>query len=224
MAFTFSYPSSPYALATGVAVDISRVIVSGIQPSNTVYKISPGLPSPLTINSINGAITGLPTFSSISPITNYTVDASYSTAVVSTTLQLGVNFLPVFSYPFSPYIKQLNTAASIVPIYLISNLQGITYSIISSPPLTDISLNLNDVNGVITGTPNIASAETTYIIRANNAGVIYDASLNISVQTLPTISYPEGTYNLTQGVAVSIIPTEDTSQTYVSYSIKTATH
>jgi hypothetical protein len=40
------------------------------------------------------------------------------------------------------------------------------------------------------------------------------------VQTLPTISYPEGTYNLTQGVAVSIIPTEDMSQTYVSYSIE----
>ena len=218
MAFSIYYPNTPYALPTSspVVIDISYI---GIIPSNTVFKISPVLPVGLVIDPSNGIISGNTLFTSISPIKTYTVDASYSNGIVSTTLNISVNFLPVFSYPNTPYIIKQNAFKTIEPIYLISNIQGITYTLLSSPPLSDISMNLNSTNGLITGTPLEFSLPIDYTIRANNGGVIYDTSLNISVQTIPTISYPNTTYILTQGIEVSIIPITSIYNTNITYSI-----
>jgi filamentous hemagglutinin family protein len=217
MSFSFNYPNTPYYLPTSSPIDISRVAIN--EPNPVYYKIDIALPVGLSIDASNGRIFGNTVFSSISVAKTYTVDASYSTGVVSTTLVIGVNFLPVFSYPLTPYIIQQNVAISIQPIYLISNIQGISYSLITTPPLTDINMNLSTTDGQIIGTPNIFSLPTTYTIRANNGGVTYDTSLVISVQTIPTISYPQSIYNLTQGVYADILPTVNIFNTGVTYTI-----
>ena len=220
MSFSFIYPNTPYNLPTSTTIDISAAIISGPVPTNTFFRIAPTLPSGLTINSTNGSITGNTTFSSISNSLTYTVDASYSTDVASTQLVIGVNFLPVFSYPFSPYIIQENNSTSIIPIYLISNIQNVNYSLApGSPLLSDISMNLRTSDGLISGIPSIFSIPTTYTIRANNGGVIYDTNVVISVQTIPTISYPQSVYILTQGVPVNIMPIASIYNTNVTYSI-----
>ena len=220
MSFSFIYPNTPYNLPTSTTIDISAVIISGSIPSNTIFKIAPTLPSGLNINSTNGSIIGNTTFSSISNSKTYTVDASYSIGVVSTQLVIGVNFLPVFSYPFSPYIIQENTFTSIIPVYLISNIQNINYSLApGSPLLSDISMNLTTSDGLISGIPSIFSIPTTYTIRANNGGVTYDTNVIISVQTIPTISYPQSVYILTQGIPVNIMPIASINNTNVTYSI-----
>ena len=219
MAFSITYPYSPYNLPTSspIVIDISYV---GIIPSNTFFTISPVLHVGLIINSANGIISGNTLFSSISSIKTYTVDASYSTGIVSTNLDIAVNFLPVFTYPNTPYIIQQNIFTSITPVYLISNIQGIIYSLISSPLLSDISMNLNSTNGLISGTPLAFSLPINYTIRANNGGIIYDTSLNISVQTIPTISYTNTTYILTQGIPVNILPVTSILNTGITYSIE----
>ena len=221
MAFTFSYPNTAgYNLPTSTPVDISAVILSGTVPINTLFTIDKALPSGLTINSANGTISGITTFFISSSLTTYTVDASYSTGVVSATINIAVNFLPVFSYPLTPYIIQINKFIGITPVYLISNIQNITYTLISSPPLSDIGMVLRSTDGLISGTPNIFSPPNSYIIRANNGGIIYDVSLNISVQTLPTISYPQTKYILTQGNPIIITPNPSIYNTNVTYSIE----
>lgn len=218
MSFSFYYPNTPYSLPTSTVIDLSCALV-GALPASTVFTISPALPTGLSINSTNGTIGGTTLFTSISPLKTYYVDASASTYVVSTTLEIEVNFLPVFYYPFSPYILKKDVATSIVPIYLISNIQGISYSIISSPPLSDISMNLRSTDGLIFGTPTPFSVLQSYTIRAYNGGITYDTSLNISVQSLPTINYPQSTYILTQGIPVDIIPDASIFNTNVVYSI-----
>ena len=215
MAFSFSYPFSPYNLATTEVVDISCVIVN--LPVNTTFSITPTLPAELSIDPSNGTISGTTTFSSISPSTSYMVDASYNNAIVSSSLTISVNFLPVFSYPLSPYIVKLLSNVVINPVYLISNTPGITYTLISSPLLSDVGLNLSSVYGIIVGIPDASSNFTSYTIRANNNGIIYDTSLIISVQTPPTISYAQSVYTLIQGIEVFIFPVETETYSNVTY-------
>ena len=218
MAYTFSYPDFTYNLATAVTVDISNTFVPS-RPSPIFFTITPTPPNGLSINSTSGNIQGTPNFLSISPLTTYTVDASLNSTHIQTTLQISVNFTPGFSYPFSPYLFEKNKSKTIVPIYFIGNLIGITYSLVSSPLLSDISLNLNATNGVISGIPNVISNPTTYTIRANNGGVIYDTSLIISVEISPTISYPQEQYIIIQGIPVNnIIPITNTTNN-ITFSI-----
>ena len=219
MPFAFSYGTQPFFLPTGSTIDISRVILSTPEPVPVTYLISPNLPDGLAITPSNGNITGYTTFSSISPSRTYTVDASGATVRVSATLTLSVNFTPAFSYPRSPSLFLLNQFLTIQPSYLIANLDTIFYTDISPTPLAQLGLSLDPLFGVISGVPDISSNLTTYYIRANNAGVIFDASLNISIQTAPTIAYPEAIYILTQNTPVSILPLASQSQTEVSYTL-----
>ncbi len=219
MVFSFNYPNTPYYLPTTTIIDISANI-SGIVPNDTVFKINIQLPTGLNIDASNGTISGTTTFASISPIKSYIVDASYSTGVVSAPIVMGVNFLPIFSYPLTPYVIQENKYNSIMPIYLITNLPGIVYTLApQSPLLSDISMNLDSTDGLIYGSPSPFSFPTTYTIRANNFGLLYDVTLSISVQTLPVISYPQSIYILTQGVPVDIIPLSSIYNLNVTYSI-----
>ena len=224
MSFTFEYPDISYNLATNSVIDISCNITNGTQPSGTIYTITPTPPIGININSTNGTIFGNTLFSSISPITTYVVDALSNNFITSATITFSVNVVPVFWYPETPYIKELLKDTSIVPIYLTSESFGTTYTILSSSPaypsLTDLGLNLNFLNGHITGIPDISSNYTTYTIRANNGGVIYDASLVLSIQTLPKIVYPASSYTLTQGKSVNISPLPTNNpDILVSYNI-----
>jgi len=227
MTFLFNYPSTPYYLSTPALIDISRAIVAGPEPSPIYYSISPSsLPYGLTFNTSNGTLGGTTAFSSIAPLATYTVDASYSTAVASTTLTFSIDFIPQFSYPSypfpsSPFILEQFSSITIYPVYLLSNTIGITYSLLPAPfpTLTDLGLSLNTTNGVISGIPDISSNFNTYFIRANNSNIIYDASLSISVQSLPTVNYSQSIYILTQNIPVSILPLSTQSQSNVTYDI-----
>jgi len=201
-------------------VDISNVFVPS-RPANIYFTITPLLPinTGLQFSNSTGSITGTTTFTSTTPFQTYTVDASFNGTHKTAILQLSINFIPGFFYPYTPYLLEKDVSTNeIIPIYYISNLVGITYTLISSPPLSDISLNLNPTDGSISGTPKTISAYKTYTIRANNNGIIYDTSLNIGVQTLPFIIYPNQPYILTQGVQTRILPSSGL-QPGTTYSI-----
>ena len=223
--FSFTYPLSPYNLPTNAPVQIDPSF--NTPPSTlTLFSILPStLPNGLSFDPNNAIILGTTLFSSLSPPIIYTVTATENNIVIATTtLTISVSFAPQFSYPYSPYILQENIAttpsSSIYPIYFISNLTGTTYSEVSTsyPTLADASLNLNTTTGVISGTPMLAFPIKTFIIRAINNNIPYEASLTISVQPIPTINYPQEAYKLTQEVPVSILPVNQ-NQFNVSYSI-----
>jgi hypothetical protein len=212
---SFNYPSSFYPFNTNSIVDISAIIIAG---TPTAFQISPSL-NTLTFDTLNGRIYGQTSFGFISPLTLYTITASDNSGhSASTSITLGINFTPEFKYDYSPYTLTQNinlvpppappnppTSSSIItPSYKISNIIGITYSLLyvaSLPP----GLILNTTNGSIYGNPQMLSGFQPYTIRANNQGVIYDTTLNISIQNIPIISYPEQTYNLTQGDNITIV-------------------
>ncbi len=229
---SFNYPLNTYAFDTTSFVDISINLISG---APSAFSCSPSFASiGLTFDTSNGHISGPTSFSNIILPTLYTVTASADdTPSVSTTITLGINFEPIFNYNYSPYILEINatlvppppppnppTVNSIItPSYQISNIVGITYSILSGNSLP-AGLLLNTTNGSIYGIPTSLTSPITFGIRANNKGVLYDTSLIISIQAVPVISYPNTTYILTQGENVNIIPNElSIYQSIDSYSI-----
>jgi hypothetical protein len=229
-AISFNYPSSFYAFNTNYIVDISPIIIAG---NPTAFQISPAITT-LTFDMSNGRIYGQTSFGYITPLTLYTITASDNSGHSAiTTITLGINFTPEFKYQYSPYTLRQNinlvpppapptppTSSSIItPSYKISNIIGITYSILYGALLPQ-GLILNTTNGFIYGNPQILSGFQIFTIRANNQGVIYDTTLSISVQTIPLITYPQQIYNLTQGDNVTIILNASTQfQTINFYSI-----
>jgi hypothetical protein len=219
MALSFKYPQLSYKLTTGYFVDISLVITNGPVPADISFNISQPLPSPLTFDLKNGNITGTTRFSSISPFTAYIITAKSSiggfTKFIS--LTISIDFTPEFYYPLTPTQFPIDQSLNIVPNYLINNLPNITYSIVPDTPLlSDIGLDLKTDTGIISGIPDTTSSNT-YIVRANNNGITYDASLNISILQLPIISYSQTTFILTQNEQVNILPL--INQIGVSYFI-----
>jgi len=228
MSFSFTYPNTPYYLPTTTNFDIS-INITGTEPSNVIYKISDSspnanLPSGLSINPVNGSIIGTTSFASISSLRNYIVDASSAIQIESSAnLSILVDITPEFVYPQSPYTLTKNNSYiginQIKPNYTFTNKTGTTYTLISSPLLTDVSLNLDTTNGNIFGIPDISSNLTSYTIRATNQNITYDTIIKISVEIPPTIIYPFNEYSLTQNEAVSIIPNKLSENTNPIYSI-----
>lgn len=225
MAYTFNYPNTPYYLPTTTIIDISINVTGGTAPSPVIYKISSSspntiLPNGLSINPTTGAINGTTTFNSISPLKQYIIDASSTTVLYSSNpVFILVDYTPIFEYPSNPYTLIKGNNYSIFPNYTFGNNIGITYSIISLPSLTDISLNLRTTDGAILGTPDISSNLTTYTIRANNNNILYDATIQIAVEDLPTLNYPNSNYSLTQNEYVSILPIETSNGINPLYTI-----
>jgi hypothetical protein len=228
MSFLFFYSDAPYYLTTTQTVDISRVIITGPEPNPILYTLRPAtLPIGLSFNTTNGAITGTTNFTSITPLSSYTVDASYNTAVATATFKLSVNFTPIFKYQNSQtnysnvynLVKNVYTN-TIIPTYTITNLPTIKYTLIypNSTALAMIGLNLDSTTGVITGRPNQILNQTSYTIKADNAGITYETSLIISVESIPTFNYAKSIYTLTQNTVVSILPI-DASTYNVTYSL-----
>jgi hypothetical protein len=224
MAFSFSYPTQPYFFSTNSIVDISCIFV-GDQPADTRFVLVKPLPRPLQFNPDNGNVFGTTNLSSISPLTTYTVNLVRTNdptiiEASSNSLSMSIEFLPKFLYPPTPTIFPINEYLVIQPVYFITNIPDITYTLItpSSSALTDIGLSLNSTTGVINGIPNKASPLTTYTVQSNNLGLTYDATVEINIQAIPIVSYPQSIYTLTQNQAVSILPINN-NQTDVVYSI-----
>jgi len=215
MPLTITYPAANYYFSTTstIEIDCSAVPLS----SPLFFTIRPVLPSGFIFHNTTGNITGKASFMSISPLTLYTVDASSNAERATTTLSISVNFTPVFFYPPEPDIFRIQKPLYISPTYIISNIPGIMYSSVSSPTVNELGLNLNSNTGVISGIPTVFSDQTTYIIRANNGGITYDASLNISILNLPTIAYPQSSYDLIQNTPINITPLA--KQPKATYSI-----
>jgi hypothetical protein len=221
MSYNFTYLGSPFILSTQTSVNITKTITNG-DDTGAIYKINRPLPSGLTLNEIDGSITGDTLFRSISLPVTYIIDASFSDTKTSASIILSVGFSPTFIYSGSPYLLKVNTLMFpiIIPTYLI-NLFEIIYSDISTDvSLNSIGLDLNQATGQISGTPSTILNATTFTIRANHFGVLFDASLNISIEKLPSIEYSNELYKLIQGENVNILPNFVESQTNVIYNIR----
>ncbi|KAK8791776.1 hypothetical protein WA158_005153 [Blastocystis sp. Blastoise] len=82
-----SYTASPFIYHKNIPVSLSPIIVG----AELTYTIDPALPNGLTINQINGVISGTPT--TYSDITTYTITATNTAGSVSTTIMIFIDLV-----------------------------------------------------------------------------------------------------------------------------------
>lgn len=167
---------SPQTWAIGEAITPYTPTVTG---TVTSYSITPNLPEGVSFNTTTGTLLGTPVY--VQTAKSYTVTATNSSGSTTATLAITIT-LPKPSIVYNPGAITLTVGAPVWP--LITASEG-TYvgDLTVSPPLPP---GLAMVNGAITGTPTVASPETTYTISTTNSGGTASFGLKLTVRPKST--------------------------------------
>ena len=198
----FYYDSFPQMTQNVTVVNRPVQYANSSGPVNS-FSISPTLPAGLSMDA-SGNITGTPT--AYMAATTYTVTGTNSggNGVFSFTLAVNPQ-LPEFEYN-DPFVFTVGEAldTALTAAQPASNAPA-TYAVSANHTLP-AGLNLNQNTGLISGTPQTATAQANYAIIATNASGSYTYNVDITVNPpKPTIAYPtvSGAQTLVVGTAIS---------------------
>jgi hypothetical protein len=135
-----------------------------------MWSVSPALPANLSLNTATGAITGTPTTAATTTHTFTLRDTSAPSQAVEQTLSLTIDPPPAAltitttSLPNGTVNQAYNQ-----PLLATGGTGALTWSLVPGTGTLPQGLNLNQVNGVISGTPT-AAGTSAFTIRAADAG------------------------------------------------------
>ena len=158
------------------------------------YGVSPTLPTGLSYNAATGQITGTPTVTLAATTFTVTVtDANSATATA--TFSLTVNTAVTATQAVATTVLTQNHAATaFTPVTGAGGTGALTYAV---APTLPAGLSFNTATGQITGTPTVASAQSTYTVTVsdtNNATATATFSLTVN-----------GAVTATQAVASTVL-------------------
>ena len=167
----------------------------------TSWTITPNLPNGLSINAVNGTISGTP--QSVSTAITYTITAANSGGSATVSITILINDAPPSSINYSPSSSVLTkgtTMGNVTPTY-----SGGTPTSWAITPNLPTGLSFNTSSGEIGGTPTAVSPQTTYTITATNAGGSGSTTITIQVNDIPPylLSYNDDPFTLTKGTAMT---------------------
>jgi alpha-tubulin suppressor-like RCC1 family protein len=159
-AFSTTQAIASRTLTAGTADSFTPVTATGGYGTK-VWGISPALPSGLSLNTTNGLISGTPTINSSA--TTYTVTVTDGLSQSSSkTFSMTVSAPAITTtLAISSRSLQVGTADSFTPVTATGGYSTLTWSI--SPALPS-GLSLDTSNGLISGTPAVSSASTSYSV------------------------------------------------------------
>ena len=206
---SITYNPTFFSLTKGTAMaDATPTNLGG---TITSWSVNPGLPTGLSINSVNGTISGTP--STVSPATTYTITGSNSGGSASTTITIIVYDAAPSSIIYNPSSSVLTVGVSmgnVTPTYS----GGIATSWTISPSLP-AGLSFNTTNGTIGGTPTAISPFTSYTVTATNAGGSGTTTITIQVNDVPPygVSYGGSPFTFTVGTLITpVVPASNGGQ------------
>ncbi|HUN60660.1 MAG TPA: putative Ig domain-containing protein, partial [Candidatus Sulfotelmatobacter sp.] len=179
---TPTQPPSGLMYSTPVAVYQVGTPVPANNPTSTggsaiSYSVSPSLPPGLSLGSSTGVISGTP--SKVSSAANYVVTARNTAGSATATLSITVNAAVPAALAYSANPVTYNVGAPITPN--IPTNTGGTVTSYTVVPTLPWGLSLDDVTGVITGTPTVPSGQTNYTVTAFNSGGGTSTTLTVTV-------------------------------------------
>ncbi|WP_246739021.1 putative Ig domain-containing protein [Bradyrhizobium aeschynomenes] len=148
------------------------------------FSVSPALPTGLTLNTSDGSITGTPT--ATSGATTYTVtvtDAANATA--TNTFSLTVNGAVTATTAVPSSALPINQA--VTPFTPVTGSGGTGVLAFAISPALPTGLNFNTTNGLVSGTPTVPAAATTFTVTVTDTNsASASATFNLSVGQLAT--------------------------------------
>lgn len=167
--------TSPKIYTKGAVIPTLSPSVNG--GAITSYTVNPTLPTGLTLDTLNGNITGRPTNIVASSI--YTVTATNSGGSTSFGVDITVNDVPPSGISYiSPITLFKNKPANGITPSQTGG--GIVTNYTISPTLPS-GLTIDAISGVITGTSTVLSDTTNYTVTASNSGGSTTTVVNIKV-------------------------------------------
>jgi len=185
---SLSYSTTTAAYVETVAIDANTPTYSGGKVE--AFSITPPLPTGLSLAPSEGIITGTPT--EVTPMAPYTVTAMNGAGSTDTVLSIAVDDCAPHNLTYSTNPVYYTRNQEVVPnTPTSSGLPVATYSLAATQQLP-IGLALDPTTGAIMGTPTVAKATTSYMIRAENQCGNTTASLAMTVNDLmsQTINFP----------------------------------
>jgi hypothetical protein len=138
--------------------------------------VNPPLPAGIAINTSTGIISGTPT--AISAAADYQVTATNVSGSTNTTVALTVNDVaPEISYPESQYNWSTGSTLSLTP----ASTGGAVVTWTISPALP-AGVTLDATTGVISGSPDTATAASGYTVTATNSGGADTFALTLNIE------------------------------------------
>jgi len=161
----------------GEVITPSAVYVDTLLPGEKTFSISPALPAGLSISSTTGVVSGTP--SATLSRTEFTVTCTDDAIRVTATIFIRIAAATATIAPATQTVSG-TTGVAIAPTtaYSDTELGAKTFSV--SPALPS-GLSLNSSTGVISGTPTLASASTTYTVTATDGILTATATVTITV-------------------------------------------
>jgi hypothetical protein len=191
-----TYSSNPAKYPYGVAITTNKPVSAKKIAS---FTITPDLPTGLTLSPTTGQITGTPT--TITSDATYTVRASNSYGAAYVKLSIAItDRAPTITYGGATTLSY-NVGSAIAT--LTPTLGGGPTVACESQPALPAGLSLSS-QCVLSGTPTVAAAQTTYQITATNSGGSAALPLQITVIDLPpAFNYASPTFSLVRGAAAT---------------------
>ncbi len=211
-----SYSLSTQNFTTGVAItSITPSITTGT--GTVTYSVSPSLPIGLSINPINGVISGTPT--AVVASANYTITATSMYGSTTAIINFATGNAPTgLSYSSPNTFIAGTTINAIAPILNVGT-GSIVYTVSPNLPA---GLTIHPNTGLISGTPiaGIAVPSATYTITATNSYGFVSSSIQIIVQGPPTnLIYPSSNLVFTMNMPITQVVPSIISNPAPVYSI-----
>ena len=210
-----TYSTNPVAYTKGTTITVNSPSNSG--GAVVSYAVIPALPLGLSLSMATGVVTGTPT--AISASTPYTVTASNITGNATVILLIAVNDVPPSNLAYSA-TTSVYTKGTAITSNSATNTGGTVTSYSVSPSLP-AGLSLNTTTGVISGTPTVVAAQTTYTVTASNSGGNATIALTITVKDVApaNLTYTANTAVYTKGTAIASNTPSNSGGTVVSYGV-----
>ncbi|MDQ0028167.1 hypothetical protein J2X90_006020 [Variovorax paradoxus] len=178
------YPGDPNPVYVAGRPIVSKVPVSS-GGAITQYSVTPALPPGLSLNAVSGTISGTPS-AVVASAARYTVTGSNTAGSVAAQLSIEVRATPIAPIGLA-YIESSAVyfaGQPITPNTPITSGGEITQYRVT--PTLPAGLSLNELSGVISGTPNAVVSAAPYTVTGINASGSVSARLSIEVRAAPT--------------------------------------